>query len=247
MKINKDNELLHLIQFKQAFNNFPEGEIREYECPDFIVTNGNRKVGIEVTQIFKSARPNEPPMQAVESACKIIAESASKICAARQIPPLTVSLHFNHKPEILSARRHQLSNKIADFVCNNIPQLDSYHSFDHMVKDRILPEHIHAITIGRFSVLTRHHFNVPTAGWAQREFSSELQNVIDLKNKKLIHYADDLDQRWLLIISEGSSPSSFFECAGETREVIFKSRFDRSFFMEAFSKTWWELKTDRNK
>lgn len=245
MKTKKDKELYHLIQFKEVFINFPEGEIRECECPDFIVDNGRRKVGIEVTKLFKSGSPDEPPMQAVESTCRKIAESASRICEQRQIPPLTVSLHFVHKPEILSIRRDELSNKIADFVCSNIPKPDSYHSFDHLYGNRILPEHIHAITIGRFSVLTRHHFNVPTAGRVQKEFASDLQRIIDSKNRKRLRYTDDCDEHWLLIVSEGSSPSSFFECNGETQNAIFKSNFNRSFFMEAFAKTFWELKTDK--
>jgi hypothetical protein len=243
MKTKKDNELHHLIQFKQVFERFPDGEIFEHECPDFIVDNGNRKVGIEVTKIFKAPRSNEPPMQAVESACKKIADFAQKICEERQIPPLIVSLHFIQKPNILNIRRDELSYKIADFVCSNIPNPDSSRTFEDRYSYQTFPEYIHAITIGRFKVLTKSHFNVPTAGWAQREFSTELQQVIDLKNPKIVHYNDDCEEHWLIIISEGSSPSSFFECNGETREAIFKSEFDRSFFMEAFSKSWWELKT----
>ena len=244
MKTKKDYELLHLNQFKEAFDEFPKGEIIESESPDFIVNDGNRKVCIEVTKIYKSNPSNKPPMQAIESTCRKIAEAASIICEERQIPPLTVSLHFIHSPQVLDTRRDDLSKKIADFICQNIPQLDTYHSFHPIFDDPTFPEHIHAITIGRFSVLTNHHFNVPTAGWVKKEFSVELQNAIDLKNKKLFQYNNNCTEHWLLIISEGSSPSTFFESSGDTRNNVFKSDFDRTFYMETFSRIFWEVKTE---
>lgn len=242
MKTKKDNELLYLTQFKQVFNSFPTGEIREHESPDFLVDDGKRKVGIEVTKIFKTSAPSQPPLQAIEATCRRITDSAAQICEERKIPPLTVSLHFIRKPEILKVQRDDLSLIIADFVCNNIPKLDTHITFENRFMNRSLPDHIHAITIGRFNVLTKSHFNAPSAGRAQREFSTVLQQAIDLKNSKLIHYHRNCDEYWLLIICEGSNPSSFFECDGATRDAIYKSNFDRSFFMEAFSKYWWELK-----
>jgi hypothetical protein len=143
----------------------------------------------------------------------------------------------------LQTRREQLSKEIADFVCNNIPLPASYHTFHPQDSDSTFPNHIHAITIGRFSVLTKHHFNVPSADWAQKDFSAEIQQAIDSKNQKRIHYNDSCSEHWLLIVSDGSGPSSFFDLSGGTREAMFESQFDRNFFMEAFSRIYWELKT----
>jgi hypothetical protein len=243
MRAKKDHELYHLLQFKDVFDNFPGGEIIRSESPDFIVNNGDKKIGIEVTKIFKSTRSGEPPLQAIEATCRKIASSASKICAERKIPPLTVSLHFIRKQEILHVRRGQLSRQIADFVCNNIPLPEAYQSFHPEHGDSTLPNHVHAITIGRFSVLTKHDFNVPSADWAQKDFSAEIQQAINSKNPKLIHYNDSCAEHWLLIVSEGSGPSSFFDLSGGTRDVVFESRFDRNFFMEAFFRVYWELRS----
>ena len=183
-------------------------------------------------------------MQAIESTCRKIAEATSIICGERPIPPLTVSLHFIPNSQILDVRRDDLSKKIADFVCQNIPQPDTYLSFHHISGDPSYPEYIHAITIGRFSALTRHHFNVPTAGWVQEDFSVELQNAIDLKNKKLSQYNNNCTEHWLLIISNGTTPSTLFGSSGDTRNNVFKSDFDRTFYMEAFSRAFWEVKTE---
>ena len=38
--------------FKKRYHSFPEGEITHADKPDFII-NSNRKIGVEVTQIFK--------------------------------------------------------------------------------------------------------------------------------------------------------------------------------------------------
>jgi hypothetical protein len=243
MKTKKDHELYHLLQFQEVFNNFPSGEIIRSESPDFIVDNGGKKIGVEVTKVFKSARSGQRPLQAIEATCRKIATSACKICEERKIPPLTVSLHFIRKQEILQVRREELSKQIAEFVCNNLPLPDTYRSFHPRHDDTTFPDHIHAITIGRFRVLTKHHFNVPSADWAQKDFSTEIQKAIHSKNQKHIKYNDSCAEHWLLIVSEGSGPSSFFDLSGGTREVVFESRFDHSFFMEAFSRIYWELKT----
>ncbi len=243
MKTKKDYELRHLNRFKAVFNEFPDGKIIQSESPDFIIDDGSRKICIEVTKIYKTNSSQEPPKQAIESTCRKIAEAASFKCEERQIPPLEVSLHFIHKPEILKTQRDALSEKIANFICNHIPKPNTVHSIDHVYDDPIFPEHIHTITIGRFNVLTKHHFNVPTAGWVQQNFSSELQNAIDSKNKKLSRYNNNCVEHWLLIVSEGNSPSTFFEPSGDTRNIIFQSNFNRTFYMESFSQIYWELKT----
>jgi hypothetical protein len=54
MKSKKDYELLHLHQFKRAFDDFPDGEIIESESPDFIIDAGSERICIEVTKIYKS-------------------------------------------------------------------------------------------------------------------------------------------------------------------------------------------------
>jgi len=243
MKTKKDYELLRLNQFKAVLDEFPGGKIIESESPDFIIDDGNRKICVEVTKIYKFNYSNDPPMQAIESTCRKIAETASTKCDARQIPPLTVSLHFIHSPEVLKVHRDDLSEKIADFVCNHIPEPNTYHPY-HVYDDPTFPEHIHAITIGRYDVLTKHHFNVPTAGWVQKDFSTELQCAIDSKNEKLSRYNNDFTEHWLLIVSDGNSPSTFFEPSGDIRKTVFKSDFDRTFYMEAFSQIYWELKTE---
>ncbi len=242
MKDKKDYELFHLLQFKEVFNDFPVGEIVSSESPDFIVNTGSDKIGVEVTKIFKSPRSGEPPVQAIEATCRKIAASASKICEEKKIPPLTVSLHFVRKQQILDIRRDQLSQQIADFVCNNIPLQNAYRSFHARFDGSFFPEHIHAITIGRFSALTKHHFNVPSADWAQKDFSAEIQQAINSKNQKLINFNNSCSEHWLLVVSDGSGPSSFFDLSGGTRDVLYESQFDRNFFMEAFSRIYWELK-----
>jgi hypothetical protein len=244
MKTKKDYERKRLNQFKAGFAAFPDGEVIDSESPDFIIDGGNRRVGFEVTRIYKTNCSNDPPMQAIESACRRIAETASVKCDSRQIPPLTVSLHFIRRPQVLRVQRDALAKKIADFVCNHIPKSNSYHSFEHIYDDPTFPEHIRAITIGSFNVLTKHHFNVPTAGWVQKNFIMELQRAIDSKNQRLCLYKNNCTENWLLIISAGNSPSTFFEPSGDTLEHVFKSDFNRTFYMEAFSQISCELKTE---
>jgi len=50
--INQAEENSILLKFKEAYKDFPEGIIDQPDKPDFVV-NGEKKIGIEITQVFK--------------------------------------------------------------------------------------------------------------------------------------------------------------------------------------------------
>jgi hypothetical protein len=47
--------------------------------------------------------------------------------------------------------------------------------------------------------------------------------------------------RWLLIVAEGNSASTFFDRSTKTLQHSYRSSFDRIFFLEAFRRKVWEL------
>ena len=63
LKKKKNSELIHLLQFKEAYGFFPEGEITPSENPDFTIMLDDGMLGIEHTQIFYKEKDGIIPQE----------------------------------------------------------------------------------------------------------------------------------------------------------------------------------------
>ena len=75
------------------------------------------------------------------------------------------------------------------------------------------------------------------------DFIPELQRIIDEKNSKQGRYRQRCDECWLLIVASGGRPSGLFEPSAETKNHLYHSLFERTYFIEAFSGAVIELTT----
>jgi hypothetical protein len=96
---------------------------------------------------------------------------------------------------------------------------------------------------GYFLTAPKHHWSVTESGWVKMDFVAELQRTIDDKNSKYGVYRKRCDECWLLIVASGGRPSGLFEPSVETKSHVYRSQFERTFFMEAFGGTVVELTT----
>jgi hypothetical protein len=63
---NRELEKLYLEHFKKDFPQFPPGVISQHEPPaaDFIITQGNKKFGLELTRLYKDEKNDSSSIQA---------------------------------------------------------------------------------------------------------------------------------------------------------------------------------------
>lgn len=212
------------------------------ECPDFVWDEMEQPLGIEITRLFRDAREGERPMQAQESDQRTTVELARQLYEKRNLPNLDIRVIFGNT-EIKKSRRGFLAGKLADLIQQYLPAPDSWIRFDNDFEDDSIPEEISYLSIARLEGLTRNHWSVSDAGFVQEDFVLELQKKIDEKNLRLQQYLKKCSQCWLLIVAEGTGPSSFFDLNENTAHHCYHSLFERTFFMEAFTHKVFELNT----
>src|SRR5687768_3767489 len=91
----KARENLQFEIFRDICEHAPPGMVCADEAPDFIVRQGNRYVGVELTQYFKPAVPGRRPMQEQHALQAMIVERAQSIYEAARGDRLRVNALFH--------------------------------------------------------------------------------------------------------------------------------------------------------
>ncbi|KAA3617861.1 MAG: hypothetical protein D8M58_00055 [Calditrichaeota bacterium] len=203
------------------------------ECPDFIFKHNKVKVGIEVTRIFKNRKIEGRPLHALESErdsiVKIAMQSYTEL---EKFPALDVAVFFGSYPKLTKAQRYDLAKKLKDLIIQNLPGKDSTVRVNNNFEDlENFPEYFDSIRISNFSFLTKNYWQVPVAGFVQKNFIQELQDIINVKNTKLDSYKEKCEECWLLVVADSNFPSSFFDPDIETKNYKYKCNFEKAFCM----------------
>jgi hypothetical protein len=236
----KQKERAYLDILKGNIQDFPSGNIIESEHPDFIVGTPSKKIGIEVTQIFKKANCDRP-FQAIEEEARIIVEMALKHYEDKKpLPNLQVNVIFN-STLINKSERKSISNDLSSIVEKNLPEPSKWIILNR--ENFTLPDKISAIGIVRSKSLTKNYWVVDSSGYIQEDFINELQNTIDAKNSKLKCYLKECNSCWLLIVADDFKHSAFLRMSKNTENHIYSSNFERIYYIETFERKLISLKT----
>lgn len=237
MDTKKEKER-HFVQIvADSASSFPKAEIIDHEEPDFLVNDGHEIIGIEVTQIFHKSHPGQPPQQLEDSERQKVTERACTLAEAAAVPPLMVSIRFGAYPLLAKRDREVMATAIVDVVKANVPLpgLPVVWTNDFDASNSAL-EKIDSILMLRMSDEDHHHWQCGRAGFVNTDFADELQLVIDGKEKLVDKYLQQCDRCWLVVAAEWRQPSTFFEFSPEMASHVFSSRFDRVYFVDAFSR-----------
>jgi hypothetical protein len=93
--LRKDHERWALDRFLVILKAPTLETIEPNEEPDFVLTFGSRRVGIEMTDLYWSHTRAGRPRQEQESLRRRIVKAAEELYAGRGLPPVHVSVHFN--------------------------------------------------------------------------------------------------------------------------------------------------------
>ena len=81
-----------------------------------------------------------------------------------------------------------------------------------------------------------------TANQVTRDATASIQSALARKENRYSVYRQRCDECWLLIHGDRTEPSHSFELSDETLATVYKSSFDRVFYLETFFKYVVELK-----
>jgi hypothetical protein len=220
---------------------FPPGKLIDSESPDFLVATPEGVIGIEVTKIHHADECRQH-----ESECRSLVDAACRLYESESTIPLEVKVHFGRCTQFNKRNRGKFARILANLVLTNIPQPDSWIDLENNWENPgFFPYEIVGLSIIRLSAFRRNFWSVPSAGFFQEDFAPKIEAIITTKEHAISTYETDCTRRWLLIVAEGNSASTFFDPSTKTLQHSYSSSFDRIFLVEAFRRKVWELNIAR--
>lgn len=228
----KQVERWQLDRFASLFSSFPLGTIEKSEEPDFVVLTPERRVGIELTDLYRETPEGAVPQQAQESLRDRIAKTAGRKYAELGLPPLHVSVHFNPQHMPLKQDVERISTMIANLVAKNVPPPGSSFREDYdWVNRDYFPEEVIHVGAWNLPGADAPFFTSPSASFVPSLEPGDIERALDLKEPKLARYRQRCDELWLLVSCDGGQLSTFFEHEDDVVERTYRSGFNRAFLL----------------
>jgi hypothetical protein len=142
----------------------------------------------------------------------------------------------------------RIVRELVSFVSARIPEENDSGSYEPdwaTWKPSNLPEGVAAIDIDRPSYHSAAYWFMPRSGMVPDLAAELLQKRIGAKNAKLRQYNAAPTENWLVLVVEGSAPSSTFTLTKGALEYPYESAFQKTFLFNAFARSTFELTTVR--
>lgn len=232
---NNKREQLHFEIFRDRYG--LDGKYEHGDCPDYTGSFDGGVLGIEFTELYRQEKTAGMKPREHEMARFRIVEKACQKAIQAGLPPLHVYVHF--AGNVAKEREGYLINSLFWLVANHIPEPQGVVSLDY--KDGV-PDDINAITIANIPGPKTQTWISPECGFVDNDFAEQLQEALDSKDVKLKQYLTKCDQCWLVVVTLGLCASSLYEFGEKMTNTIFRSSFEKVFFMEVNSEVLQELK-----
>ena len=223
-------EKTYLDGFAKTLAKFPVGWLSKSESPDFLISNEEGTLGIELTRIFRKPSQGESPLRAQESLRERITESAKARYDALGQPPIHVGVLFNNQFALRRPDVKQIAQRLADVAIRLIPDPGERRVEEYKwINRNYFPEAIDVIVVGRPERLHRSVWSIASAGDLPPLSISEVQARITTKDIRVPDYLKQCDHIWLVLCTCGSGLSSYLELSDEATQATYQGQFTRVF------------------
>jgi len=229
--VNKEIERQYIHSFRCLCGDFPSGNLQEREEPDFLLVTQMRKIGIEVTQIFKTY--DKRSLQTIETTKEAITAFARCYSERMKLPPAHVSLFFSLQKPLRRDAQKAIAHRVSRVVRDNMPLPGSSVNLEHGEGGpRDQPIEVDLICINRVHSVDKHRWTWPEFGSVLMDAATQLERVIAEKSKKLDAYLRCCDECWLLIVAPSFKPAGMIHPDTNTLSRTYASRFGRTYFLD---------------
>ena len=115
-------ESKYIYEVKEQYPDFPDGKIRDFESPDFLIEDGAKTVGLEVTRYYRKQPDRDINNREIEAYQDIILSKAQELFQKENKTPLLVSPSWMFKHKLTRNEINLLANTLVDIINNNIPE-----------------------------------------------------------------------------------------------------------------------------
>jgi hypothetical protein len=222
--VNKETEREYIHSFRCLCVDFPNGDLQEHEGPDFLVVTQMRRIGIEVTQIFKT--DGKRSLQTIETTKETITVLSQKYAECMELPPAHVSLFFSLNKNLRKDAQMAIAHRIAKVVRDNMPLPGSSVRLEYGKGG------VDLVYINRVHSNDRHRWTWPEAGSVLTDAATQLEKAIAEKSEKLDTYLRCCDECWLLIVAPSFKPAGMIHPDEHTLSRTYPSRFSRTYLLD---------------
>ena len=234
----KEKERIYLDSFRYFCPDLQSGEIFDDESPDFIIKIGQRRIGVEITEIFVDAGRNRNSRQAIAAARDRITATARDIAIELGTPPASVTLFFNWTKPLLRRRELQIAEAVARVVHDNMPPEGENGELECRY-DSVQPTEVDLILVNRAYPVSEHRWSWTEASRVERNAIRYVEDAICKKINVYRGCSGKCDECWLLIVSPSPNASGGIRPDEASLAHIYRSPFDRSYvFDDAFGRLY---------
>jgi hypothetical protein len=225
------NEWQCLRSFQYLCSDFPSGEIRKHEGPDFLITsNGGHRIGVEVCRVYKEY--GKTSEQSIEATKEAITSAARMYCeSVLHSPPAFVSLYFTLLRHLKPKRCQQIAQQVAQVVHDNMPP-DGVSVELRFRSGSLQPIEVDLIIIGRQNPHAAHEWIWPEYASIETDVIGKLEHWIIQKNKKFSGYLQHCDECWLLVVAFSFKSSGNIHPDEQSISYVYPSSFTRTYFLD---------------
>ena len=228
--VKTGNEWQYLHSFQRLCHDFPGGQIRKHEGPDFLITsNTGNTIGLEIGRVYKDY--GKTSEQSVEATKEAITVGARAYCEnVLKSPPAFVSLYFTLSRHMRPRACEAIAHRVARTVHENMPPVGESVKLEY--SGGLQPIEVDLIIIGRDYPRATSTRIWPEYASIQTDAISTLEHRIDEKNRKLPSYLRHCDECWLLIVAPSFKSSGNIHPDEYSISHAYPSSFSRTYFLD---------------
>lgn len=243
-KEKKEREKNEFNRFVFLLPDFPQGEIRHEDGPDFRVHTPNKVIGIEHCRVYKPSGNGGFFEQAIDSQVDDVIGTARKYAELEGVPPARVDVVFNYEQTRDKSARKNIARSIVEIVRANMPENGQVSLARG---DLNLPDEagvIANIYISRSSIDVQHNWFPLRVHTCAAGDISLIQIAIDEKRKKFSDYMEKCNECWLLMVANiFTKPSTTIDISRGALTHHFLSPFARIYYLDCVNNELQRLQT----
>jgi hypothetical protein len=212
--------------------------------PDVIAQYGDHIVGIEVRRMFADERKVGSPQRRHMSWCQRVVSHTQSLHREKTNRWYYVRVRFEDESHVFNDKRVDIiARMLLRHACE--PIMSDNESREFCSEDYSGPTWPEEVATMRVTVLPG---NCPpdwvlfgSLGWLGDTNSGLVQAGLDSKESSCAAYPPNINERWLLLLCDGSVGSSFLRLHKEMHTESYRSSFNRAFVMDFSGKAFVEL------
>jgi hypothetical protein len=212
--------------------------------PDILLQRGEDRVGLEVTELFRSGSPRSAGSRAraTEVLRKELASRAEREWIKRNLPPVRVRLSFTGGRDFTKRDIPHVVESLIRVAEERLPPPGEAATLAYHPRSLpTFPREVAHLTVHRENKITSAEWLPSWADWIDRLPPEILQAAIDAKEKRRERYEARVPEVWLLLALDGFWLSGTFAEVDSAARQVYRGGFRRVFLLDRSGSRLWLL------